>query len=468
MTINVGLGHYVGFAFSYVVGRVAIIFKYLIVVRHVPRAKVMITRLIQSYLVSCVFWISSMFGPPEWAEAAWAIGLAIEFGMLLYPHGEKHRLPMHISHTAERQGLFVMLILGEGIISLVIAEGKKDTQLQYSDKTSQYLMIVCGFGLIFNLSLKYFDVSPFEAPFHAMRRGRVASRILLVSHLLLCGAFLAVGSSLKICLTRETNPMTLGETILVCWSVGFSLLLLQIIRATHLWPPILENYRVHAAVLKILRVLIPVCVGLLPTIPGVGAKPLALVFGLFIITAFQVFLDTYGHTLEQKLDHRRQKRALKRARQEEARLRGESVDEGHHHHRQRGRHHGHHSGRASPAPVQEADLEMQHVSDEQHQQQLQLQQQQQHAQIEREKDSWRRKAEALRVAFKGVGDSNKSTEVSADPVPLPAEHHDDVVVMHENPAFAAAGATVEPVSQITPASSDQVGPPIIVVHRSSV
>lgn len=70
-------------------------------------------------------------------------------------------LQIHVEHMAERFGLWVMLVLGESMISLVTVKVVQDWQ--------HYLVVFVGLVIVFFLQHLYFDAQPVHANDHAFR-----------------------------------------------------------------------------------------------------------------------------------------------------------------------------------------------------------------------------------------------------------------------------------------------------------
>ena len=68
---------------------------------------------------------------------------------------------IHVEHFAERVGLWVMLVMGESMISLITSPVVQDS--------SHYLTLFYSLGLVFLIQHLYFEAQPSHADQHALR-----------------------------------------------------------------------------------------------------------------------------------------------------------------------------------------------------------------------------------------------------------------------------------------------------------
>jgi low temperature requirement protein LtrA len=81
-------------------------------------------------------WVISIFAPPPAQYVLWGVGLALDFVLSILVGGWRARASarrppyplaaarLDLTHLAERLGLFVIIVLGEGVLQLVIAAGE--------------------------------------------------------------------------------------------------------------------------------------------------------------------------------------------------------------------------------------------------------------------------------------------------------------------------------------------------------
>ncbi|GAB5369706.1 hypothetical protein AAMO2058_001428500 [Amorphochlora amoebiformis] len=153
------------FALSQMVTRVCLTILYSQVYFTVPRAKKFALYAIAGNAVSSIVFLISAFTPPA-------------------------SIPINVEHTAERFGLFVMLMLGESIIALVTEESGLDTRDD---------LLIVGFGFVNVMAFKsiYYGAQPREPKHHALRRGSRHGRAFVQLHLLIGASLVGVGTGLK-------------------------------------------------------------------------------------------------------------------------------------------------------------------------------------------------------------------------------------------------------------------------------
>jgi low temperature requirement protein LtrA len=115
--------------------------------------------------------VAALFVPLGAALGLGGAGLVFEAGAMVAP---VHLAP-HGGYLSERNGLFTMIVLGEGVISLVLPGiDRRDVSWEH-----YIVVVVIGFWLLFNLQLAIFDTFPTEA--HLERLNDSFVRVRLVS-----------------------------------------------------------------------------------------------------------------------------------------------------------------------------------------------------------------------------------------------------------------------------------------------
>lgn len=230
------------FAIGFLISRVGILIWYMILFHHVKRARFHSTLAIISISVSMILWGASLAVADYGGVAAlWVVAIAMEmFGLALFPIPTKHRVRVNVGHVLERQGLFVILLLGESIIALIFPVSLSDLSNQVYGGVEIYFFLFFAFMTVFGLQL-YFDIHPTdqnEQTLHAMHRSRVAGRFFLILHLFMCFSILVVGASLKLLvksingiLPEGMDPIT--PLYMISVSTGVTLLIMQVMRYLH-------------------------------------------------------------------------------------------------------------------------------------------------------------------------------------------------------------------------------------------
>jgi len=106
------------------------------------------------------------------------------------------QLSINLHHYTERHGLLIIILLGEGIISLVSPEVRVDLD--------QYVLVFGGYLAISCIYFLYFEFQPKSMPQHGLRSGGRAF-VWIISHLLLHPAILAMCIGFKMMLKYEVK-----------------------------------------------------------------------------------------------------------------------------------------------------------------------------------------------------------------------------------------------------------------------
>merc|ERR1712087_639017 len=222
---------------------------------------------------------------------------AINMGIHLQQQGEEARLkfalPLHVSHLAEGLGLFVMIILGESIISIMSVD---------YELTEEYIttivLVFANFISCWMIGRLYYDCQPPEEDImhshdkHAlkldpMKRYNIPIRIIyLGAHHVLFIALLGYGIGVKIAVSYFHKDTNLGIYVrLPCWSLTVVIACLNVIRMTHpMHKPILAVW--------IMRVFVLIAMGVLPIFATIiqyqGYLWAAEIFCLFLLILVDV------------------------------------------------------------------------------------------------------------------------------------------------------------------------------------
>ncbi|MGP3690721.1 low temperature requirement protein A [Streptomyces sp. IBSNAI002] len=105
-------------------------------------------------LVYCLsfgsLWATSAFVPEPWRYLLWISLMVAEVTLVLFDQGGRITKRLHIGHLVERVGLFVIIMLGESILSLVKSMG-------VSWSFTSGVVAGVGFVLLASLWWSYFD-----------------------------------------------------------------------------------------------------------------------------------------------------------------------------------------------------------------------------------------------------------------------------------------------------------------------
>ena len=109
----------VRFTASYLATRVLLFALYLRAYRHVSEARPTIRIYLLGIGGGAALWAAALFVPGNARYLLWAAGVLCEAAAPLLATRYGGGVPLHLEHLPERVGLFVMLVLGESIASIV-------------------------------------------------------------------------------------------------------------------------------------------------------------------------------------------------------------------------------------------------------------------------------------------------------------------------------------------------------------
>jgi low temperature requirement protein LtrA len=146
-------GGWAGFAISYILARLIIIFLWWRGARHDPSFAPTAVRFNIGFVTSTVLWSISVFAPLTTSLILATLGIVFDLVAPWTTIKQQSRLPkLSSSHLPERFGLFVIIVLGEAIIGVVngVAESK-------SLELPVLLEGALGMLLVFAMWWVYFD-----------------------------------------------------------------------------------------------------------------------------------------------------------------------------------------------------------------------------------------------------------------------------------------------------------------------
>ncbi|HEY5996219.1 MAG TPA: low temperature requirement protein A [Candidatus Deferrimicrobiaceae bacterium] len=111
------------FALSYAAIRGILVAEYLRAGRHVPAARPLTNRYAAGFGIAAALWLLSVALPPPYRFGLWGVGIVIDFLTPLTGGSIHVRFPPHHMHLPERFGLFVIIVIGEGVAGVVTGEG---------------------------------------------------------------------------------------------------------------------------------------------------------------------------------------------------------------------------------------------------------------------------------------------------------------------------------------------------------
>ena len=213
-----------GFALSYAAVRFILVAQYLRAGHHIPLVLPLTSRYAAGFGAAASLWALSALVPAPFRFGLWGVALSVDF-LTPLTAGQLHvRFPPHLMHLPERFGLFTIIVLGEAVVSVVMALGGGLT----------FVSAMAGFmGLLVAFALWW---GYFEGARGAAARALSVSRDLwryqqwLYSHLPLLMGITATAVGIK-----HVIHLTPGEALpfregwLLCLSIAVSVLALSAI-----------------------------------------------------------------------------------------------------------------------------------------------------------------------------------------------------------------------------------------------
>jgi low temperature requirement protein LtrA len=185
-----------GFAISYVCVRVVLIALYDRARRHVPEARTLVVRYMRGFSVAAALWLVSLAFQGTARYAIWAVAMAIDIGTpVTTPPRVFRALPVHQSHLPERFGLFILIVLGETVVSVTAASADIDWTLDAG------LVAAFAFASVVCLWWVYFDLFDLGAIRSA---SFPAFQLYFYGHLPLLIGLTGVGAGTKLAIDAAT------------------------------------------------------------------------------------------------------------------------------------------------------------------------------------------------------------------------------------------------------------------------
>lgn len=281
--------------------------EYIFIVAFNPTARPLIKKYIAALFCSCALLVAAVLLNDEVSIAVlWSIALVVE--IVMYPMADltncgsgarrkESTLPIEVEHNVERNGLWVVLILGESVISLSGA-----TYAAYDDLN--YIGTVClGFLCVFMMLNLYMHSQPEHEcgmDTHACDIGVLNSLVFNLAHLGITLGLFGMGIGLKFMVyyaapDYKDHAFDRDHAFLFCTGVSFALFWLNVARGSHKWAQYGELSRDFIWAIHVLVSLAIAPVSLLADPAGHGdglstSAVLAIVAG---ILAFLIFLDSF-------------------------------------------------------------------------------------------------------------------------------------------------------------------------------
>ncbi|EDQ89449.1 uncharacterized protein MONBRDRAFT_36922 [Monosiga brevicollis MX1] len=216
----------VGLSISIIMTRLSMVAVYGLTAVFAPRSRHMSVSYLIGFGLSLAFWIAAAIATSideasGSGPSLWAVAIVLE--LLIYPVAAlepKNRVPVNIWHIMERQMLWVILILGESLISIVLPE------LPCECDVSVYVVVVFSLLLVYNIFQSYVTVQPdLETDDKHALQGRLLSCAFFITVLLLNVArMMHDWTPITVLAALEDLLASTAEEDLKIWDVNAALL----------------------------------------------------------------------------------------------------------------------------------------------------------------------------------------------------------------------------------------------------
>ena len=202
------------FALSYAAARMVIVVLWLRGGLHNPRLRPLVTRYAVGFTVAALLWLLAIFVPWPARLLVVVVAIIVDFGTPLTTMRLQGDLPLlSRSHLPERFGLFILIVLGESVISVEQAVGNEFLRGSLAHISAGPATL----ALAFVLWWLYFDHVAENPPLPSS----LATLLWTYPHLVLVLALGAMGASVQAYVTvLAADPKP--AVMLVCLSVGIA------------------------------------------------------------------------------------------------------------------------------------------------------------------------------------------------------------------------------------------------------
>lgn len=180
---------------GFVIMRLAMIIHWLRAAKEDPENRRVALRYAKGITFAQICWVSWLFVPQQYTFLAFLVFMVIELMVPVYAESKKITTSWHPHHIAERYGLMVIIVLGEGLLGVSNTIGG----LLRNDTTWNLIAYPLGFlsaALIFALWWSYFEI-PWGEILEKKRTFKVGW-VFGYIHVFVFASLAAVGTSLEL------------------------------------------------------------------------------------------------------------------------------------------------------------------------------------------------------------------------------------------------------------------------------
>jgi low temperature requirement protein LtrA len=211
------------FASVYAALRFAIVGLYFQAWRLVPEARELTMRYTLSFAIALVLWIVSIALPPPIQFMLWGVALLIEISNGPITYATIRSVPTQVSHMDERFGLFMIIVLGEAIVS--VASGVSGIKWQWQET----LTAISGFVVATSLWWLYFECAEDSVINQALRSNRkrtlLRSFVYGYSHVFVFAGIVASGVGIQTAIEgADARELPIEVRTVLCGGLSLYLL----------------------------------------------------------------------------------------------------------------------------------------------------------------------------------------------------------------------------------------------------
>ena len=211
------------FASVYAALRFAIVGLYFQAWRLVPEAQELTMRYTLSFAIALILWIISIALPPPIRFVLWGVALLIEISNGPITYATIRSVPTQVSHMDERFGLFMIIVLGEAIVS--VASGVSGIKWQWQET----LTAISGFVVATSLWWLYFECAEDSVINQALRSNRkrtlLRSFVYGYSHVFVFAGIVASGVGIQTAIEgADARELPIEVRTVLCGGLSLYLL----------------------------------------------------------------------------------------------------------------------------------------------------------------------------------------------------------------------------------------------------
>lgn len=284
-----------GFALSYAVVRAVLVIQYLRAGRTIPEARPLTGRFARGFGLAAAFWVVSIFLPSPARFVLCGIGLVVDLGTPLFAGRLHTDIAPDDAHLPERFGQFTLIVLGEGVATVVLGISQQVLT------RAAAISAVCALIIAFCLAWMYFENLDGSAIQAAAEEGHIATyEVWLYGHFPLAAALTAMAPSAQyIILNPPGAALAASARWLICGALAICLATIGAIHWTSAAPAkrALDRARTRLRLLAGLLILLFALIGMhLPPVFIIGFLATICVVQLLIDLRNDGEIAAHGET----------------------------------------------------------------------------------------------------------------------------------------------------------------------------